>query len=453
MLIGGKIQHRGKTATLLFASTSASALNEAVEKISSLPGNYTEITEPKGRDRMMDDNYSGMKMPMFVVIHESEEQREDFISVNDVTILDRSEWEYHQERQALEDQIEQDRDIQEMVNLDAFSGVENNTSVAKRLGIDENDEWDTRTAKEKADDAAASSAHYNRLVAEGIVTDEAIAPSYEQAGQKEQAILDAIENIKNGMNFIDPNNIPQPIQDQIDELIKNGELEPEDVGDYVDEINKKVKEDCESGDLSRISRIFGDVRVDETGVKGGTFHVTLKNNDSPTSKKRSDLPKDTLTEKLLQKKSDDEIADIMKPSTIDGSLKKDVSKFILDNTSLDMYDFKEALGSSNTTEEEKDFDESSLPKNIGPDSGIDYDSSTKEYAVVSNLIDEDSDLRIFSLMKIGDVTASNVIGTNNVESFFVADGHMCYTRKEKDYGTSYFTFKVDGNTVIYNVNI
>lgn len=454
MLYGGKVTFKKQIATAIFAANSSEEMADLVADISKVKNNYSEMTQLTGKDRIKDTYYNGVKNPVTIFIHDNEIERDDFIRVNDINIVDRSDWEYRQERMALEDDIQQARDEHDIVALDEMSGITNHSSIAKKLGIDEDDPWDKRTDKEKEQDLLDSASHYRKLVEDGILTDEAIAPATMQAGSIENAVLNMIENIKNGGKFIDPANIPPQIQAQIDEMIKEGNLREEDVERFIDDMNEKVKEHCENDNIDEIMRIVGIDKSTEAGVVDGKVFIHTKRSDkqgqlsAPETKSKSDIE-----ERLTAKKSEDELAEILKPAAIDGSLKSNIEEYIFDNTSMDKYDLREALDEvkSDAVASSIDFDQSALPDNL---KDVEYTSSTKEYAYYAKLIDEDNGIYAFFPKGVGvKITTENIIATNNVGIYMVSDdGCVCFTLKDKSYKTVYFVTK-EQRTTIFNVNV
>lgn len=455
MLYGGFITFKGKIATVIFAGKSTPAMTEEIAGISSSKNNYDEITQPTGLDKIKTKVLMGIKNPITIFIHSSESERDDFVGANQIEILDRSAWEYYQEKMHKEDEILNMQDAHDVEKLDALSGVIHHTSIGSQLGIDKVDPWDTRTEKQKAEDLLNSSHMVARLVEQGMLTDEAVASASEQSGSIEAAILNLVEHIKNGGQMIDPNNVPPEFQAQFDEMVNNGDLRKEDIPRFIDDLNKKVKEYCENDQFDEIMRIFGHAEIDATGTTDGRIFINTKKAD-----KKSIAPPDEqkvvsdIEQKLLTKKSSDELAEILKPAAIDGSLKSDPENYVFNNTSLDKYDLADAIDEikRSSSASQSEFDVSSLPENIGGNSDIEYSDNTKEFAFHAKIVDEDEGMYAFFPKGIGiEITPENIVGTNNVDVYMVVNGCVLFTFKDKEYKTAYFVVK-DKNTYIMNIN-
>lgn len=452
MLYGGFIEYKGQPVTLIFAAKSTQEMVDLIADISIAKNNYVEITQPSAMDRIKMRELVGIKNPLTFIVHESESQRDDFVKANQIEILHRSGWEYYQEKMHKEDEIIQIQDTKELTDLDALSGVIHHTSIAKELGIDEVDQWDTRTEKEKAEDLLNSSGMVARMVEQGLLTDEAVAPADEQAGSMEAAVLNLVEHIKGGGKMIDPNNIPPIFQKQIDDLIASGELKERDVSKFIDDLNKKVKDLCENDKLDEIMRIFGNVNVDATGTDGRIFINTKKVEKKEITGPDSEIP--DIEKKLLSGKSQDELNEILKPAAVDGNLKSDGEKWIFDNTSLDKYDLADVTETVKNDSDAKlvSFDESKLPENIGENSDITY-ADAKEYAFHAIVVDEDAGVFGFFPKGLGiEIDPENVIGTNNIKDYLIVNGCFLFTLKDKEYKTAYLVIK-DRNTIVFNINV
>lgn len=458
MLYGGHIEYKGNPATLIFAGVSTTDMTDKIADVSVNKQLFNEVTMPSAMDRIKMKILSGLKNPITIFVHSDAAQRDKFADICEITILDRSMWEYYQEKQAAEDEMQSLRDQKDIMAMDALSGVLHHTSVAKELGIDEVDPWDTRTEKQKADDLLNSSAQFRKLVEDGILTDEAVAGAASQGGSIESAVLDFVEHIKNGGQMIDPNNIPPQFQEQIDKMIEEGNIREQDIPRFIDDLNKKVKEYCENDKLDEVMRIFGGVEIDATGTDGRIFINTKKKDQKQISsaQEKSEVA-ERIEQSLMAVETEESLAEILKPSTVDGTYKPDAEKYIFDNTSMDKYDLQDALTEmkSSAVSTAKTFDASNLPENIGTNSDIQYSNTSKEFAYHAKLIDEDNNIYAFFPKGIGvNISNEKIIGTTNVGIYMVTtDGSVLFTLKEADYKTAYFVVEDNGTKYVFNVNV
>lgn len=456
MLKGTKIIFKGFPAFLAAADISTEDMEKNISEITNEKKYYQNVSLVSAMDIFSNpEEFKGLKRPLTAFVFINEEDREKFISEYEsrelIKVFIKTDLDWEQEKMHTEDQVRADQETNEISSMEEIvSGKRaNNMTIGALYGIDEEDPWDKRTEKEKAEDLLNGASMMQRLIEDGIFTDEAMAPSFEQSIEAQK------------LPKIDPDNIPQFLKEQFE---KDG-LDEIDIKRSIEEMNKQIdkhNEDIENGldpEEERTKRIVGG-NLDQDGNTTGIFinRDSLPGDRENKQKKQSNTPGKKQGSSIadLMKNtsmSTDDIKDILKPDTIDGKFIADFGKFLFDNTSLDSYDYADAAsGLADINFSEIEIDVSDLPENIGKNSGINYSSDKqKVFDGKATRISEDEDA--FIILLNSPIKNEDIIGTKNLKVYSVAEKLFSFVPNRIEDGFVMLVVNKEEETKIYKFEI
>ena len=447
MLTGAKIVYKGFSSFMVAADTSTIAMEESIAKIIE-DGKHFNAVNPISSLEFFKNakEYKGLKRPLTVFSFMDEESCDKFIEEYNIKSLLKNQLDWEQEKMHMEDQVQSDMDANEIASFEeiATGKKSSNITIGALYGIDKEDPWDTRTEKEKAEDLMNNSGMLSKLVGDGIFTDEAIAPSFEQNIEAQK------------LPNIDPDNIPEFIMEQF----KSQNLSEEDIKEAIKEMNINIDkqnaliDEGVTDPEERIKRIV-EQNPGENGFGNLFINKDSIGSDNKSSKKEVSSGK---TEKsgpsILDKMKDsgfssDDVKDILKPSTLEGKKITDFGAYVFENTSMDEYDLNDAIsGMKDNGAMKIDTDIDSLPVNIGKDSDITYPDNTDTFilkAVRASEFDE-----VF-IVKIPDIGTGEITGTSNFKVYsIVNDAFVFIPNRLGEHAMVVFD---NGSPIIYKIEM
>lgn len=450
MLKGTKTTFKGLPSYMVAAGDSTVEMEEYINEIVMEKLYFQSVTQVSAMDVIKNPNlFKGLKRPLTVFLFLDESDLEAFVAHYEkeekikTFILSYLDWE--QEKMFVQDQVISDQETDQISSMEELvSGVKNkNKTIGSIYGIDEEDPWDTRTEKEKAEDLLTGASYMQKFIDDGIFTDEAMAPSFEQD----------IEAKK--MDLIDKDNIPEFMQE---EFKKQG-YDERDIERAIEEFNKQIEENNKMIDQGldpneeRVKRITGMVDLEKgTGgifINKDTLAGSRENKNtigSEENKKKNSSMYEKLTETSM---TTDDIKDILKPAAVDGKSLADFATYLFDNTTLDKYDYKESLEElPDTIFSEEIVNISEFPENIGKESDIHYNNDKENvYNGTATRLSEDEDAYIVKFDS--EYVPENVIGSKGIKLYSVSGNILSFVPNDNGTDHIMIVMKSDDKIKIY----
>lgn len=297
MIYGQKEYLDDRLSTIVSSGDTIKEYDSWVDGISNIepsPENkFNEMYASELLDHMTRDEFSGFKRPVVAFYHSSEEEREEFIALHGIKILQSEE-----SIDAQLDMIYQEKVSKEQETVDKKKMLANamgeeykEKTIAELAGVDVYDPWDNRSDEQKELDKAKNE-QYEALRKAGKISDESFGGVDELKSAKEDKPSSGIhiDSIKGKLN-------PDGSVDFADIFAKKND-------GPVDEAMKIAKEEAEKSTIEKKTggfsifspEDFADA-LDGTSSVKDTYEDELK-------KALDDAQKDLLVEEeALEKKA------------------------------------------------------------------------------------------------------------------------------------------------------
>lgn len=427
MLFGTPITYKEEPCVMITSATTTPEFEEKIAHIITNPKFYIHFGQVSAMEKIKNaEFFKDIKRPIAIFRFNNKSDISSFIEHYNIKEIYKSEISYYQKKMEVEDDIIQQQEASSIISMEEIiSGKrDNNQTIGAIHGLDKHDPYDKRTDKEKAEDLLESAALYQKMVDDGIITDEAMAP----------AIINESESKK--LPLVDINNIPEDLMN----IFKEKNLHKYEIEKEIDEINKRIEKNNKlidegvDDDAERIKRVMGSIDMDDDDDGGKIFINKDSLNpggfDKNTDKKTPAGPvgKTSLLEMYEEFTTldNDDIKDLLKPDIIDGKYITDIETYIFDNTSYDMYDVNDAISNIDSSSVTEKLNVDNLPENIGKNSDMTY--PTDSITVINKCpIGEEEEVYI---VDIGVNKKEDIIATSNIGIMSVYNNKFIFTAKD-----------------------
>lgn len=407
-LYGSITENNNMYSFIIAAGKDSVSMNVEVGKLTMDKTLYNTFSEVTAKDYIKNKkHYGDVKRPILKFTFTDREQLDKFIKTYDIEPQNFSKLSYYQKQMKLEDEIIVQQDVNQIVSMEEL--IEGKRTNKHTIGaihnIDKYDPWDTMTEKEKAEQLLNNASDYNKLVDDGILTDEAMAPAIVNNAEHEKLPLLTYETLPK----------------ELLEDFKSQGMHKFDIEKKIEEINKGIEEHnkmIDEGTLDdHITRVIGEI-VDKEGNISGKIHINKEKNKKTSDKNSENITKSSMKESIFENDiNDDDAKFLIKKKSIDGKYISNLEDYIFENTSIDIYDindFIENYKENNMVSTSYDM-ENNL-KDISIDEKIFYDCNCE---VVS---DDDG----IYISKFNITNESDIIGTNGIEWMSIHNGYFVF---------------------------
>lgn len=408
-LYGSIMEKNGKFYYLVAAAKDSISLNVEIGKLVLDKTKYETFSEVSAKDYIKNKKYYGeVKRPLVIFSFIDKNQLDNFI--NDYNIVPEylSKLPYYQKQMKLEDDLMVQQDINEIISMEEIiSGKRTNKHTIGAIhNIDKYDPWDTMTEKEKAEQLLNNASDYNKLVEDGILTDEAMAPAIVNNSEHEKLPLLTYDTLPKEL-----------LEDFKSQGLHKFEIEKkiEEINTGIEKHNKMI----DDGTIDdHITRVIGQL-VDEDGSISGKIHINKENNNKKDIKDTTYVKASSMKESIMGNNSlsEDDMKFLIKEKTIDGKYISNLEDYIFDNTSIDIYEIEEK--ESDITKDPVENNSFILENNI-------KDISTEYKKFYTNDVIEISEEDKIYISKLNIVQESDIIGTNGIEWMSIHNDYFIF---------------------------